>query len=120
MNEELKAKFCHNNWKLGRDIKESRRLKNSVTTQKFYVATQSNAEEGNSVATKNLLSRHTIQVFNMQGIQELSRHCQLMSQENSRREHKNVATKTACHDKMLGDRDENYVATELSISQQSY
>ena len=51
MNEELKAKLCHNNWKLGQDIKESRRLKNSVVTQKFYVATQTSVVEGNLVAT---------------------------------------------------------------------
>ena len=60
MNEELKAKFYHNNWKLGRDIKESRRLRNSVLTQKFYVATQNSLVEGNSIAIKNFLSQYTI------------------------------------------------------------
>ena len=29
---------------------------------------------------------------------------------------KNVATKTTCHDKMLGNIDENYVATKFSMS----
>ena len=84
MNEELNAKFCHNNWKLGLDIKERKRLRN-------YVATQSRAAEENSVSTKNFLLRHTIQVFKLQGIEKLSRHCQLMSRQNSRREHKNMS-----------------------------
>ena len=51
-DEKLKVKFFHINWKLGRDIKESIRLKNSIATQKFYVATQSSVAKGNSVATK--------------------------------------------------------------------
>ena len=74
MNEELEAKFYHKNWKLCCDIKESIRLENSIATQKFYVATQSRAIEGNSIVTENLLSRHTIKVFNLQAIQELLRH----------------------------------------------
>ena len=38
-DEKLKVKFCHNNGKLGRDIKESIRLRKLVATQKLYVAT---------------------------------------------------------------------------------
>ena len=67
-DEKLKAKFCHNNWKLGRDIKESIRLRKSVATQNYMSQHKAAQQKETQSQQRILLSRHTIQIFKLQGI----------------------------------------------------
>ena len=98
-------------------------------TQIFYVATQSSAREGNSVTTYYLSIQATryprivttqeklCSDINQTTLAELCHDiaklcCDKIQEESI----KNVATETACYDKVLGDRDENYVVIELYMS----